>query len=74
VLWGGDGVGRNAGRMHDKLIWALGLVDYRAYCDNKYECFAGGGNTRSHGWFCWFNEIPVPMPVAIVAIAVGRPF
>ncbi len=60
--------------MHDKLIWVLGLVDYHAYCDIQYQCFAGGGNTRSHGWFRWFNEIPVLMPVAIVAIAVGRPF
>jgi putative membrane protein len=39
-----------------------------------YGRFADGGNTRSHVWFRWFNEIPVLALLAIVALAVGKPF
>jgi protoporphyrinogen IX oxidase len=74
VLWGGYGVGRNAGWMHAKLALVLGLVLYHAYCAILYRRFASGGNTRSHLWFRWFNEVPVLMLVAIVALAIGKPF
>jgi protoporphyrinogen IX oxidase len=74
VLWGGYGVGRSAGWMHAKLDLVLGLVVYHAYCAILYLRFAGGGNTRSHVWFRWFNEIPVLLLIAIVALAVGKPF
>ncbi len=73
VLWGGDGVGRNAGGMQAKLIFVLGLVLYHAYCANPIQRFAGDGNTRSPVWCRWFNEIPVLMPVAIIALAIGQP-
>jgi putative membrane protein len=74
VLWGGYGVGRNAGWMHAKLVLVLGLIVYHAYCAVLYGRFADGGNTRSHVWFRWFNEIPVLALLAIVALAVGKPF
>jgi putative membrane protein len=74
VLWGGYEVGRNAGWMHAKLVLVLGLVAYHAYCAILYGQFAQGRNTRSHVWFRWFNEVPVLMLVAIVALAVGKPF
>lgn len=74
ALWGGYGVGKNAGWMHVKLLLVLGLVVYHAWCAILYQRFAHGGNTHSHVWFRWFNEIPVLMLFAIVALAIGKPF
>jgi protoporphyrinogen IX oxidase len=73
LLWGGDGVGRNAGGMQAELIFVLGLVLYHAYCANPNQRFAGDGNTHSHVWCRWFHEIPALMPVAIFALAIGQP-
>jgi putative membrane protein len=74
ALWAGYGVGKNAGWMHVKLLLVLSLVIYHAYCAILYQRFASGTNTRSHVWFRWFNEVPVLMLFAIVALAVGKPF
>ena len=74
VLWGGYGVGRNAGWMHDVLILVLGPVAYHAYCAVLYQRVVSGGNARSHVAFRRFNEVPVLMLVAITARAVGKPF
>lgn len=74
VLWGGYGVGKNAGWMHVKLMLVLVLVVYHAWCAILYQRFASGTNTHSHVWFRWFNEVPVLMLFAIVALAIGKPF
>jgi putative membrane protein len=74
VLWGGYGVGKNAGWMHAKLALVLGLIVYHAWCGVLYQRFASGANAHSHVWFRWFNEIPVLMLFAIVALAIGKPF
>jgi len=36
--------------------------------------FAKGHNSRSHVWFRWFNEVPVPFLFAAVILAVVKPF
>jgi putative membrane protein len=64
----------NDGWSPAKLGLVLGLFVYHAYCAIQYQRFAGGGNTRSPVWFRWFNEFPVLMRVAIVALAAGKPF
>ncbi len=74
VLWGGYGVGKGSGWMYVKLALVLGLVTYHAYCAILYRRFLDGSSTRSHVWFRWFNEVPVLMLFAIVALAVGKPF
>jgi putative membrane protein len=74
VLWGGYGVGKGSGWMYVKLALVLGLVTYHAYCAILYHRFRDGNSTRSHVWFRWFNEVPVLMLFAIVALAVGKPF
>jgi len=74
LLWGGYGVGKGSGWMYVKLALVLGLVTYHAYCAILYRRFLDGSSTRSHVWFRWFNEVPVLMLFAIVALAVGKPF
>jgi len=74
VLWGGYGVGSKSGWMSAKLVLVLGLVVYHVWCALLYKRFATATNTRSHVWFRWFNEMPVLMLFAIVALAVGKPF
>jgi putative membrane protein len=73
-LWGAYGVGKQTGWMHTKMLLVLTLAAYHAYCAVLYLRFADGRNARSHNWFRWFNEIPVLLLVAIVALAVGKPF
>ena len=74
VLWSGFGVGKSSGWMHLKLVLVLGLAVYHAYCAVLYQRFLNGSNVRSHVWFRWFNEVPVLVLFAIVALAVGKPF
>jgi len=74
VLWVGYGVGKSSGWMHVKLALVLSLVVYHAWCALLYRRFVTGSNTRSHVWFRWFNEVPVLVLFAIVALAVGKPF
>ena len=74
VLWAVYGVGNKSGWMSAKLVLVLGLVVYHVWCVLLYRHFATATNTRSHVWFRWFNEVPVLMLFAIVALAVGKPF
>ncbi len=74
VLWAVYGVGNKSGWMSAKLVLVLGLVVYHVWCALLYKRFATATNTRSHVWFRWFNEVPVLMLFAIVALAVGKPF
>lgn len=74
VLWGGYGVGANAGWMHAKLVLVLGVIAYHAYCAVLYRRIATGQDRHSARWFRVFNEIPVLMLLAIVALVVGKPF
>lgn len=74
VLLGSYGVGRTAGWMHAKLALVLGLVVYHAYCAIVYQRFVAGTTTRSCIALRWFNEIPALMLIAIVALAIGKPF
>ena len=60
--------------MQAKLVLVLGVVAYHAYCAVLYRRVASGSETRSASWYRWFNEIPVLMPAAIVALAFGKPF
>ena len=74
VLWAVYGAGNKSGWMSAKLVLVLGLVVYHVWCALLYRRFATATNTRSHVWFRWFNEVPVLMLFAIVALAVGEPF
>lgn len=71
-LWLGFGIG--GGWMHAKLALVAGLIGYHHVCGRLLKAFAAGSNTRSHVWFRWFNEIPVLVLFAVVALVVLKPF
>ena len=57
-----------------KLVLVAALVGYHHYCGALLKRFARGANTRSHVWYRAFNEIPVLLLLAIVILAVVKPF
>jgi putative membrane protein len=50
------------------------LVGYHGYCYRLMRQFAGGRNTHSSKWYRGFNEVPSLLLIAIVVLAVVRPF
>ncbi|TSE23509.1 hypothetical protein Tsedi_02154 [Tepidimonas sediminis] len=75
-LWLGYGIGRGPGNgwLHAKLAVVLVLIAYHHACARLLRAFEEGRNRRSHVWFRWFNELPVLLMVAAVALVVVKPF
>jgi putative membrane protein len=62
------------GWLYLKLAFVAGLYLYFILCW-KYLCdFKHNRNKHSHIFFRWFNEIPVLFLLAIVILAVVKPF
>lgn len=62
------------GWLHAKLALVLLLIGYHAWCGFLVRAFARGGNRHSATWYRWFNEVPTVLLIAIVILAVVRPF
>ncbi|MBZ0331441.1 protoporphyrinogen oxidase HemJ [Halomonas sp. ANAO-440] len=62
------------GWMHVKLLLVLLLVIYHHVCLIYLKQFAAGRCSRNHVYFRWFNEVPVIALLAIVVLAVLKPF
>ena len=62
------------GWVHAKLTLIAVLIAYHFYCGKIMMQFREDKNTRSHKFYRVFNEIPVFLLVAIVILAVVRPF
>lgn len=62
------------GWLHVKLVLVLVLVAYHLWCWRLVRVFAGDSNTHSHVWYRWFNEVPVLFLIAIVLLAILKPF
>ena len=71
-LWLGFGI--SGGWLYPKLALVAGLSGYHHYCGILLKRFARGANVRSHTWYRVFNEIPVLALIAIVILAVVKPF
>ncbi len=71
-LWLGFGI--TGTWLHLKLVLVGGLVGYHHYCVVLLKQFERGINTHNHVWYRVFNEIPVLALVAIVILAVVKPF
>ena len=63
-----------AGWMHIKLTLLIVLIMYHFSLGVIYQRFAQGLNKKSHVFYRWFNELPVLFLVAIVLLAVLKPF
>jgi len=57
-----------------KLVLVSTLVGYHFYCGKIIKDLASNSNHRGHTWFRWFNEFPVIILVAVVILAVVKPF
>lgn len=62
------------GWLHAKLALVLLLLGYHHLCGRFLKQFAAGQCSRSHVFFRVFNELPVIALLAIVFLAVLKPF
>ncbi len=62
------------GWLHVKLALVLLLIGYHHMCGTQLKRFARDENVRGHVFYRWFNEVPVLFLLAIVILAVIKPF
>ncbi|MBT8136957.1 MAG: CopD family protein [Gammaproteobacteria bacterium] len=62
------------GWMHLKLALVVLLIGYHAWCGLLAARFKAGTNTRSETWYRYFNEVPSLLLIAIVVLAIVKPF
>ncbi len=60
--------------LHVKLILVGALVVYHLYCLKIMRSFRTGTARHSHVYYRWINEIPALLLIAIVLLAVAKPF
>ncbi|MFA7633921.1 MAG: protoporphyrinogen oxidase HemJ [Thiohalomonadaceae bacterium] len=65
---------KHMGWLHLKISLVALLYVYHWYCGRLVKAFAADKNTRSHVFYRWFNELPVLILVAVVILAVVKPF
>jgi protoporphyrinogen IX oxidase len=73
-LWLWLGYGLSGGWLHAKLALVALLVAYHLWCGRLLKSFKQDRNTHSHVWYRWFNEFPVVVLIAVVILAVVKPF
>ena len=64
----------SGGWFHAKMALILALIGYHIYCGKLVKDFKHDRNTRGHVYFRWFNEAPVLVLIAVIILAVVRPF
>lgn len=60
--------------LHVKLLLVLVLIVYHAGLYHFHHAFKAGRNTRSSRFFRIYNEIPTLILIAVVFLAVVKPF
>lgn len=62
------------GWLHAKLTLVVLLFAYHGMCGRMVRQFANDQNQRSHRFYRLFNELPVLVLVAVIILAVVKPF
>ncbi len=62
------------GWLRVKLVLVALLIAYHAWCHRLMVALREGRNTRSERWFRLFNEVPALLLMAIVILAVVKPW
>lgn len=62
------------GWIHAKFTLVAVLIGYHLWCHRLMSALRNGTNTHSQRWFRMFNEIPSVLLIAIVVLAVVKPF
>ena len=57
-----------------KLVLVLALIAYHFFCYLLMRDFAANRNRRSAKWYRVFNEVPSLLLIAIVLLAIVKPF
>lgn len=57
-----------------KLLLVAALIAYHVYCAKLVADFRHGHNRYSGVFYRWFNEFPALVLIAVVLLAVVRPF
>ena len=70
----GWAVYRESGWLITKLVLVGGLVVFHVYCHKLMQDFRTGSATHGHVFYRWINEIPALLLIAIVLLAVVKPF
>ena len=60
--------------LHIKLAFVVLLLGYNYYCGRLVRKFKNDANRYSHAFYRWFNELPVIILIAMVILAVVKPF
>jgi len=71
-LWLGYGI--SGAWLHAKLVLVVALVAYHLWCGKLLLDFKHDRNRRSHVFYRWFNEFPVLILIAVVILAMVKPF
>lgn len=62
------------GWLHVKLTLVAALIGYHIWCRALMTTLREGRNTHSQRWYRMFNEAPALLLIAIVILAVVKPF
>jgi protoporphyrinogen IX oxidase len=62
------------GWLHVKLALVVLLVGYHGWCYRLMVQLRETGHRRSQRWYRWFNEVPGVLLIAIVILAVVKPW
>jgi putative membrane protein len=62
------------GWLHVKLTLVAALIGYHIWCHVLMTALREGRNTHSQRWYRIFNEVPALLLIAIVILAVVKPF
>jgi len=60
--------------LHIKLALVALLIGYHIYCGQLLQDFKHDRNRHSHVFYRWLNEAPVLVLIAVVLLAVVKPF
>ncbi|MDO5104140.1 MAG: CopD family protein [Lautropia sp.] len=70
----GIGMGTGSGWMHVKITIAVLLAGYHHSLSVLLKRFETGQNKKSETWFRVYNEVPVLLLIAAVALVIIKPF
>ena len=73
-VWLWLGYGFRGDWLRAKLVLVVVLISYHFWMGALLKDFARDANRRSHVFYRWVNELPVVLLVAIVVLAVVKPF
>lgn len=74
LLKANPGVMTGQGWMHAKLALVLGMSGFHGYLAYMRKVFLRDENKKSHKFFRKINEVPTLLMIAIVILAVIKPF